>query len=153
MPNLTKIAKKYKISYDSLRRHVENHLKYNIKEARAKYLQDASEQADIKFTKTMDYYKKIVTTFFEDPERMKDQLRLADVIRALENISKLLNETEAPPRIEIRWGAGLEKKENLKPGISVTIPMTSKEEKENMSEDDETEHSDEEQEKEVEING
>ena len=116
---MAEIARKYGVQYESLKRHRRNCLQKNLAEFKEKYIRDARD----KFNSTIDYIDELLSYFIANKVQVLGGMTVTHVLNMLRLRSELLGEEKAPPRIEIRWGRGLEQPfAGEEPSITIQVP-------------------------------
>jgi len=120
---LIEISRRYNVPYESLKRHRKNHFQESLAESRERVI----KHMGAKFRTTLEYYDALLEHFLQHPE-IKEGMTLSHVLQILEKRSQLLGEQKQPPRVEIRWGVGLEANEDGVDTITIKIPKEKREE-------------------------
>jgi len=123
------VAERFNLPYDSVRRHKKNHLAEEIRQL--KKIKKIETRKRI--LSTLEYYDKFLEYFADNPEKFFEQMTFKDLLRILEDRSKLLGEEVSPPRIEIVWGAGLGE-EFKEEAFTIKIPVVKEIEKKKSEE-------------------
>ena len=118
------VAERFNLPYDSVRRHKKNHLAEEIRQIKKIKKLDTQKR----ILSTLEYYDKFLEYFAENPEKFFEQMTFKDLLRILEDRSKLLGEEVSPPRIEIVWGAGLGE-EFKEEAFTIKVPVVKEVEK------------------------
>jgi len=120
---MTIIARKYNVSYQSLKRHRKNCLHQQIKEMADRVLVKTEE----KVKSTLYYYDRILEHFQKHPEILQG-ITMTNILQTLRDRAALLGEDKKPPRVEIRWGAGLMDNSDSE-SIKLEIPIEKEKDK------------------------